>query len=139
MICLNSMRYTDIPQSPPSLSIKTDSVINHMQYKIDSLSKIVNETKIGHDFFSDVISTNLYMFATIIGLAALLSWGWLKLNLYLHKKNIDSQVKELVASLRSYVDKDTSLIWKKLNRTHFDVNRLGYTTYQKNDAGTLFL
>lgn len=110
-----------------------------LQIKVDSLSKIINETKIGHDFFSDVISTNLYMFTTIIGIVALISWGWLKLNLFQHKRSIKVQLKETTDSIKKSADIETQLIWKKLNRTHFDVNRLGYTSYQKQDSATLFL
>lgn len=35
--------------------------VNLMQVKLDSLEKIVLKTEIGSSFFSDVISTNLYM------------------------------------------------------------------------------
>jgi len=114
---------------PIHYQTQLDSLHNtqhYLQMKVDSLSKIVNETRIATGFFSDVISQDLYTFSTIIVIAGLVSWAFVAGVLALHKKTVENNVKRIYndeiesinAKLNSY---DISVI-----RTKIDVHRSMY-------------
>lgn len=124
---MNLYHFDKLPVN--SLNQKTDSinlVLQRMQYKIDSLERIVNKTEIGTGFFSDVISTNLYMFATIIGLLALVSWGFIGAIIKKYKsetlKTVNLKLSEVKASLDTKYDE----IENDLNNASYNINRAMY-------------
>lgn len=117
------------PQNAFNTPIKqltqADTLRNHMQamqLKIDSLEKIVLKTEIGTSFFSDVISTNLYVYTAIIGLTALLSWGWLANSLRKQKKLIEANLK---LKMDAFQD-DISVLKSNVNDTIFNSHRAMY-------------
>lgn len=99
-----------------------NNILSGMQSKIDSLEKIVIKTEIGTGFFSDVISTNLYVYTAIISLTALLSWGWLTNSLRIHKKLIEDKLNLKMDIFQN----DISALKKNLNKTVFHTNRAMY-------------
>ncbi|TKC04589.1 hypothetical protein FA048_19190 [Pedobacter polaris] len=103
-----------------------DSVKNHLKYlevKVDSLNKIVNETRIGTGFFSDVISQDLYMFSTIIVIVGLISWAFIVGALSIHKRQIVKTINLYVKSEINFI-KDLLVEKEKvISKTNFDVKR----------------
>ncbi|AMQ00939.1 hypothetical protein AY601_4088 [Pedobacter cryoconitis] len=120
----------------------TDSLkrtINLMHLKLDSLEKVVLKTEIGSGFFSDVISTNLYMFATIIGLAALISWGFISVILIAHKKKINKSMIASLALQDEKLSRENKELKEELTLTAFDVNRAMFNIVSsKNDHVNAF-
>lgn len=130
-------------QKLPLTQISQSDTLNYrmhqLQIKVDSLNKIVEITTIKHGFFSDALSFQLTAFSAIIGLAALVSWGWIKVSLMQHQKKVSIEAKLNLSDFKNELNSEIVLIWDKLNRSHFDVNRLGYNTNKSSDAGTQFL
>ncbi|RZJ88703.1 MAG: hypothetical protein EOO20_12940 [Chryseobacterium sp.] len=125
------MQYPNLP-STPVLATKTDSVISHMQYKIDSLSKVVEKTEIAHGFFSDVISQDLYMFSTIIVIAGLVSWGFVAGVLALHKKSVlDNVDAKLDKKFKEYTEAFEELKID-VEESMYDVERAMYFNVETN-------
>ena len=123
-----------LPVKHISVSDSLKNSLHVMQVKLDSLEKVVIKTEIGTGFFSDVISTNLYTFATIISLTALISWGFIGRMLAMHKKAVEAASIKIV---RDHAEKyDTSLneIREKLLQTIFDASTSMYLS--SLDAGS---
>lgn len=127
------MQYPYIPQTPV-LATKTDSVISHMQYKIDSLSKIVEKTEIAHGFFSDVISQDLYMFSTIVVIAGLVSWGFVAGVLALHKRKVSLQVQKTIDENNLEINKTIKNLSYKTNKAVYDVSRAMFGISSNKDS-----
>ncbi|MEJ2905062.1 hypothetical protein WAE58_21635 [Pedobacter panaciterrae] len=107
-----------IIKAPPTVIDSLKYSLSQLQVKVDSLQKVTERAEIGKEFFSDTISTNLYMFATIIGLAALVSWGVIGGMLYLHKRKVE---KRAILLISQHTEKyDTSLL--KIKSTLLDTN-----------------
>ncbi len=116
-----------IIKAPPTTVDSLRYSINKLQITVDSLQKIVLKTEIGTGFFSDVISTNLYMFATIIGLAALVSWASIAGILLYHKKVVRKDAVRIVTDTMNLVEQKIINIEMKQAQLAYDASRSMYT------------
>ncbi len=113
----------------PVLATKTDSVIRHMQYKVDSLEKVaskidllektVERTEIGIGFFSEVIALQLALFLFIVGIA-----GWISWKRILKKSRIDRL--EVIKETRTIFYNEREVFEKLINEQQNDIFRLQY-------------
>ena len=120
-------------KAPPTVIDSLKHSISLLQLKIDSLQKVTERAEIGKEFFSDTISTNLYMFATIIGLAALISWGVIGGMLYLHKKKIRDETKHSINLLNHEFTTKTEELNDVLKNTNYDVNRAMFFSVSRDN------
>jgi hypothetical protein len=110
--------------------------INLLQLKVDSLEKIVLKTEIGTGFFSDVISTNLYMFATIIGLGSFISWAFIGKMLVAHKKSVANNAGTMIRNHTEKYDVSLNEIRDKLLDTIYDASVSMYFNAIENGTET---
>lgn len=110
-------------------SSQVDSLKNalkHLDAKVDSLNKITNENRIGADFFSDVISQDLYMFSTIIIIAGLVSWGFIVKILSMHKKKVEIDNKKRIKDFEQKIEQEFFTLDEDVSYAIFDVRRAMY-------------
>lgn len=130
------MQYPNIPTSTPVLATKTDSVISHMQYKIDSLSKVVEKTEIAHGFFSDVISQDLYMFSTIVVIAGLILWGSIFTIVAVHKRKIERNTSKTLNDANKVLTEQFEKLRYDTNFTSYNLQRALYII-MRNDGSDI--
>lgn len=118
-----------LQSKPIHFQNQLDSLHNtqhYLQMKVDSLNKIVNETRIGTGFFSDVISQDLYMFTTIVFFAGLITWGSIYTALAVHKRQLRNEMSKSIDTIKNEFDKEITSITDTLDNAVHDVNRAMY-------------
>lgn len=126
-----------LQSKPIHFQNQLDSLHNtqhYLQMKVDSLNKIVNETRIGTGFFSDVISQDLYMFSTIVVVAGLISWSFVAGVLALHKRTIQNNVTNILdTEIKKMISKFDDLE-NSTNYTSYNLQRALYIIMRNNDS-----
>lgn len=120
----------------PSSGLTRDSLhyaIEILKNRVDSLEKIVVKTEISTGFFTDALSTNLAIFATIIGFAALISWGSIARLITIYKKDVDKKVDLEITALKQLIEDKINPISNDLVIANFDVSRSMFASALKED------
>lgn len=128
-----------IIKAPPTALDSLKNSMAQLQVKVDSLQRISERAEIRGEFFSDVISQDLYMFSTIVIVAGLVSWSFVVGVLALHKRKIDRNLKLLISEQEENNLEKNKVLVKDLTDTIYDVNRAMYKlTAADNDHENAF-
>ena len=134
------MLFQALPNSGSVKSISSiDSLkqsMHFMQVKMDSLERVVLKTEIGTNFFSDVISQNLYTYAIIISLLALISWGTIWTTMFFDRKSINENTEKAIKVHSEKFDLSLNDVKYKLLQTIYDANRGMYFVALSNGSET---
>lgn len=103
-----------------------------LQKRVDSLQRVVHEADIRKEFFSDVISQDLYMFSTIVVIAGLVSWTVVGKIMHAHKMTVENNAKKIVEdNLGEYHSKYKDLK-SDVEGAIYDVQRALYFNVEKH-------
>lgn len=119
---------------PSVYEAKTDSIIHHLQNKINVLETAVHDSEISRGFFSEIIALQLSVFLFILGLSAFISWNWFVKKLQQNRDactlDAESRINEIKLNTAERLDK----ISENLNQLNFDASRAMFLNARR-DAG----
>jgi predicted negative regulator of RcsB-dependent stress response len=97
-----------------------------MHHRLDSLEKHVITEEVGKEFFSDALSTNLYMFATLIGFLGLFGWSYFHRVLRNHRRTLTATLNSRLEDQNRELSAKNERLNDLLKVNIYDVNRAMY-------------